>query len=66
MKIIDRYIGKQLTVTAILSIAVLSVILVIGNVFKLLDLLLNHDVPLSYILTFMLYILPFSLEFVSG
>ena len=63
MKIIDRYIGKQLAVTAILSIAVLSVILVIGNVFKLLDLLLNHDVPLKYILTFMLYILPFSLVF---
>jgi len=63
MKIIDRYIGKQLAITAILAIAILSVILVIGNVFKLLDLLLNHDVPLKYILTFMLYILPFSLVF---
>jgi len=50
-------------VTALFAIAVLSVILVIGNVFKLLDLLINHDVPLKYILTFMLYILPFSLIF---
>ena len=63
MKLIDRYLGKQLAVTAIFAIAVLSVILVVGNVFKLMDLLINHDVPLKYILTFMLYILPFSLIF---
>ena len=63
MKILDRYLGRQLLVTALFAIAVLSVILVLGNVFKLLDLLLNHDVPLKYILVFMLYILPFSLIF---
>jgi len=63
MKILDRYLGKQLAVTALFAIAVLSVILVVGNVFKLLDLLINHDVPLKYILNFMLYILPFSLIF---
>jgi lipopolysaccharide export system permease protein len=63
MKILDRYLGKQIAVTALFAIAVLSVILVVGNVFKLLDLLINHDVPLKYILTFMLYILPFSLIF---
>ena len=49
--------------TAFFAIVVLSVILVVGNVFKLLDLLINHDVPLKYILVFMMYILPFSLIF---
>ena len=64
MKIIDRYVGKELAVTAFFAVAVLSLVLVLGNVFKrLLDLLVNHDVPLEYILSFISYILPFSLTF---
>jgi lipopolysaccharide export system permease protein len=43
---------------------VLSVVLVLGNVFKqLLDLLVNHNVPIEFILSFVAYILPFSLTF---
>ena len=64
MKIIDRYVGKELLVTALFAVAVLSLVLVLGNVFKrLLDLLVNHDVPLEYIISFIAYILPFSLTF---
>ena len=64
MKILDRYIGKQLLVTSLFAIGVLSVVLVLGNIFKrMFDLLINHDVPLTYILTFVGYILPFSLTF---
>lgn len=64
MKLLDRYVGKQVLGTALLAIAVLSVVLVLGTVFKrLLDLLVNHDVPLEYILGFIGYILPFSLTY---
>lgn len=64
MKLLDRYIAKQIFVTAFFAVGVLSLVLVFGNVFKqLLDLLVNHDVPLEYILSFMAYILPFSLTF---
>jgi len=64
MKIIDRYIGKEIVVTSLFAVAVLSLVLVLGNVFKqLLDLLVNQDVPLAYILSFIGYILPFSLTF---
>lgn len=64
MRILDRYVAKQILVTGIFAIAVLSMILVLGNVFKqLLELLVNHDVPLEYILSFLAYILPFSLTF---
>jgi LPS export ABC transporter permease LptF len=64
MKLIDRYVGKQIVVTAAFAVAVLSAVLVLGNVFKqLLDLLVNHDVPLDYILSFIAYIIPFSLTF---
>jgi lipopolysaccharide export system permease protein len=64
MKLIDRYIGREILVTTLFAVGVLSFVLVLGNVFKqLLDLLINHDVPLEYILRFIAYILPFSFTF---
>ena len=64
MKLIDRYVGKEILLTASMAVAVLSLVLVLGNVFKqLFDLLVNHNVPLDYILAFIGYIIPFSLTF---
>ncbi|MEX1045202.1 MAG: LptF/LptG family permease [Chthoniobacterales bacterium] len=64
MNLIDRYVGKSVFITALYGVVVLSVVLVLGNIFKeLLDLLINRDVPLKYVLLFMLYVLPFSLTF---
>ena len=64
MKIIDRYISRQLIVNLVFAIAVLSFVLVIGNIFrKLLPLLVNHDLPVEYLIGFIAYVLPFSLIF---
>lgn len=64
MKLIDRYVGWQLLVTFTLAVTVLSVVLVLGNVFKqLLELLVKNDTPLELVLSFLFYILPFSLSF---
>ena len=64
MKIIDRYIGSSVLMTTLFGVVVLSLVLVLGNLFKeLLDLLVNRDVPLFSVLSFMLYVLPFSLTF---
>jgi LPS export ABC transporter permease LptF len=64
MKIIDRYIGKELLVTTLFAVGVLSLVLVLGNVFKqLLDLLVNQNAPLELILSFIGFILPYSLTF---
>lgn len=64
MKLIDRYVGGQLLVTFSLAVSVLSVVLVLGNIFKqLLDLLVKNDTPLEVVLSFLSYILPFSLSF---
>jgi lipopolysaccharide export system permease protein len=64
MKLLDRYVGRQVLTTSLFGVAVLSVVLVLGNVFKqLLDLLVNHNVPFDFILSFIAYILPFSLTF---
>jgi LPS export ABC transporter permease LptF len=64
VRLIDRYIGRQLLVSALFAVVVLSVVLVLGNVFKkLLDMLVNQNAPASFILSFIAYVLPFSLTF---
>lgn len=64
MKIIDRYVGRGVVITAIYGLFVLSLVLVLGNIFKeLLDLMINRDVPAKYLFMFMLYVLPFSFTF---
>ena len=62
VKLIDRYVGGQLLLTTSLAVTVLSVVLVLGNIFKqLLDLLVKNDTPVEVVLRFLAYILPFSL-----
>src|ERR1700739_5062080 len=64
MRLLDRFIGRELLVNVLFAIAVLSLVLVIGNIFrKLLPLLVNHDVPVEYLIAFIAYVFPFSLIF---
>jgi len=64
MKLIDRFVSRELLVNVLFAIVVLSLVLVVGNIFrKLLPLLVNHDVPMEYLLSFIAYVLPFSLIF---
>ncbi|HEY0368654.1 MAG TPA: LptF/LptG family permease [Chthoniobacterales bacterium] len=64
MKLIDRLLGRELLSNLIFSVAVLSLVLVVGNIFrKLLPLLVNHDLPPEYLFSFIAYVLPFSLIF---
>jgi LPS export ABC transporter permease LptF len=64
MKLIDRFVSRELLVNVLFAIAVLSLVLVVGNIFrKLLPLLVNHDVPVEYLISFIAYVLPFSLIF---
>ena len=64
MKLVDRMISRELLVNVLFAIAVLSLVLVVGNIFrKLLPLLVNHDVPVEYLISFIAYVLPFSLIF---
>src|SRR6059036_3098397 len=64
MKLIDRFVSRELLVNVAFAIVVLSFVLVIGNIFrKLLPLLVNHDLPVEYLVGFVAYVLPFSLIF---
>src|SRR5439155_19882145 len=64
MKLIDRFVSRELIVNVLFAIAVLSLVLVVGNIFrKLLPFLVNHDVPMEYLIRFIAYVLPFLLIF---
>lgn len=64
MKILDRYVSKQLALTTFIAVSVLSVVLVLGNVFRqIFELLINKNAPYEFLLTFIEYIIPFSLIF---
>lgn len=64
MKILDRYLLTALGVATAMGVALLSLVLVLGNVFKeMLDLLINHNVPMETVLAFIAFVLPFSMTF---
>lgn len=65
MKIIDRTVGLGVLLTTFFGVLVLTLVLVLGNIFKeLLDILINNpDVPISTVLAFIALVLPFSLTF---
>lgn len=64
MRILDRYIGRQVLTTTIFGVVILSFILVLGNLFKeIRPLLVESHAPLSVVVDFVLQVLPFSLMF---
>ena len=64
LKILDRYLLTALGVATAMGVALLSLVLVLGNVFKeMLDLLINHNVPLETVFSFVAFVLPFSMTF---
>jgi len=64
MRISDRYIGKQVLFGTFFAIAVLSLVLVLGNLFReIRPLLVEQRAPLGLIGRFLLNVLPFSLIF---
>lgn len=64
IRILDRYIGGQVLGTTLFGVFVLSLVLVLGNIFKeVLPRLVDKTVTLEYFFRFVLYVLPFSLVF---
>lgn len=64
MRILDRYIARQILVSTAFAVVVLSVVLVMGQIFKkLLDALVEGVLPPSAVLKFMAYTFPWSLSY---
>jgi lipopolysaccharide export LptBFGC system permease protein LptF len=62
MKIIDRYLAGQVVSTLSWAVALLTLMLVLGNVLReLLPQIMSHQLPMNYILAFVGYLLPFSM-----
>lgn len=63
MKIFDRYIAWQIFVSAFYAVAVIIIILVLGNVFKeiLRELAKRPELDFAFVLEFILLVIPFSL-----
>jgi len=64
MRISDRYLGKQVLFGTIYAVLVLSVVLVLGSLFKeIRSLLVEQKAPPLLLLRFIISVLPFSLMF---
>ncbi len=64
MRLVDRYISRQIIVGTVYAVVVLSVVLVMGNLFKQArPLLVEQNAPPELVLRFVVNVLPFSLMF---
>jgi lipopolysaccharide export LptBFGC system permease protein LptF len=64
MRISDRYIGRQVLLGTLSAIAVLSILLVLGNLFReMRPLLVEQRAPVTLLIHFALNVLPFSLMY---
>lgn len=64
MRISDRYITRQVIVVTLYAIVVLSLVLVMGNLFKQIrPLLVEQGAPIGLVLRFVVNVIPYSLMF---
>lgn len=64
MRISDRYIGRQVLLGTLSAVAVLSILLVLGNLFReMRPLLVEQHAPVILLIRFALNVLPFSLMY---
>ena len=64
MRLLDRYLGREVITSAVFAVCTLSLVLILGQIFeKLFKFLVDHNVPATFIITFIAYFLPFSLIF---
>ncbi len=64
MRLLDRYIARQVFISALYAVAVIIIILVLGNVFKeiLRQLAKRPDISLGFVLKFIVLVIPISLS----
>ncbi len=64
MRLLDRYIARQIFISSVYAVAVIIIILVLGNVFKeiLRELAKRPDLNLWFVLKFIALVIPISLS----
>ena len=58
LKIIDRYILRELVTPFLIGLSVFTFLLLIDKIFDLVDLIINKGVPVHQVLLLLAYILP--------
>ncbi|MBX7157685.1 MAG: LptF/LptG family permease [Verrucomicrobiae bacterium] len=64
MKVLYRYLLKDVLKSTVWAVAILTFLLVLGNMFtRVFDLLINNDVPFGFVAEFVTLLIPFSFKF---
>ena len=63
MKILQRYILKELIVSFILALLIFTFVMFIGNIIKLAELVITKGIEISYVVRLFIYLLPYLLNY---
>ena len=64
LRLVDRYIGREILVSTFFAVCVLNIVLVLGQIFRrLFAYIIDHNVPISYIVTIIVSFLPAALVY---
>ena len=64
LRLVDRYLGREIIVSTFFAVCVLNIVLVLGQIFrKLFAFIIDHNVPMSYIVTIIVSFLPTALVY---
>ena len=64
LRLVDRYLGREIIVSTFFAVCVLNIVLVLGQIFrKLFGFIIDHNVPMSYIVTIIVSFLPTALVY---
>ena len=64
LRIVDRYLGREILVSTFFAVCVLNIVLVLGEIFRrLFGYIINHNVPMTYIVTIIVSFLPAALVY---
>ena len=64
LRLVDRYLGREILVSTFFAVCVLNIVLVLGEIFRrLFGYIINHNVPMTYIVTIIVSFLPAALVY---
>ena len=64
VRLIDRYLGREILVSSFFAVCVLNIVLVLGQIFRrLFTYIIDHNVPMYYIVTIIVSFLPTALVY---
>ncbi len=64
LRLFDRYLGREILISSFFAVCVLNIVLVLGQIFRrLFGYIIDHNVPMYYIVTIIVSFLPAALVY---